>query len=141
MRRCGEPQFPLLEAQHHFCLHGDKFVGILVPNVGTLDAVVSQRHSHAHLHGEILGCLHAGGDNWLQAPELGKSETPAEVISVMGQPGREGSVTLLSSDWLWAAELMNICRGKRPPSAPLLCLHLISVQLTRLHPTTLPSLS
>lgn len=126
MRRCGEPQFPLLKAQHHFCLHGDEFVGILVLTVGTSDALVSQRQSHAHLHHDILDCLHAGGDNWLQAAELRKSETPAEVISV-AQPGRKGDVTS-SSDWLWEAELMNICRGETSPL--LLCLHFISVQLT-----------
>lgn len=63
--------------------------------VGTSDAVVSQRHSHTHLHNDILGCLHAGGDNWLEAAELGKREMPVKVRSVMAQPGREGDVTLL----------------------------------------------
>lgn len=113
------PQFPPLKAQHHFCLHGDEFVGISVPTVGTWDAVVSQRPSRAHLHPDILACLHAGGDDWLQAAELGMSETPAELISAWEGRWCDSS----SSDWLWAAELMNICWGETS-SAPLPPSHL-----------------
>lgn len=62
---------------------------------GTSDAVVSQRRWRAHLHNDILACLHAGGDNYHEAAELGMRETPAEVMSVTVQPGMEGHVTSL----------------------------------------------
>lgn len=68
----GESKFPLLKSQHHFCLHGDEFVGIWVPTAGT--SVVSQRRSRAHL----------------PRAALGKEAMPVEAISVMAQPERGG---------------------------------------------------